>query len=119
MLALSIVLCSYAVALVPFKALLDPLLMPCFVRPRHTEKFDFHLLELPGAECKIARCDLITKRLTDLGDSERQFLSRSLKDVIEVDKDSMGPFRPEINFDRCFLHRTERGFEHQACGSRI
>src|SRR5215475_5918057 len=112
MLALPNVLRSYAVALVPCKALHDPLLMPCFVRPRHTEKLDLHLLELTGAERKIARRDLISKRLTDLGDSERQFLPRSLKDIVEVDKDSLSGFRPEINFDCRFLHRTERSFEH-------
>src|SRR5215510_12238725 len=116
MLALSNVLRSYAVALVPLKALVHPLSMPFFIRPRHTEKLDLHLLELTGAERKIAGRDLISERFTDLGDSERQFLPRSLKDIVEVDKDSVGGFRPEINFDRRFLHRTERGFEHQACG---
>src|SRR5262249_989322 len=116
MLALSNVLRSYAVTLIPCKTLLDPFSMPCFIRARHTEKFDLHLLELTGAERKIARRDLISERLSYLGDSERQFLPRSLKDIVEVDKDSLGGFRPEINFDRRFLHRTERGFEHQACG---
>src|SRR5262245_51156290 len=112
MFALSNIFFSYPVALVPPEALMNPLLMPCFIRARHTEKFDLHLLELPGAERKIARRDLISKRLTDLGDSEGQFLPRSLKDIVEIDKDSLGGFRSEINFDRRFLHRTERGFEH-------
>src|SRR5262245_65072137 len=119
MLALSNVLRSNAVALIPFKAFMDPLLMPCFIRARYAEKFDLHLLELTGAERKIARRDLISKRFTDLSDSERQFFPRSLKDIVEVDKDSLGRFRPEINFDRCFLHRTKRSFEHQACGPRL
>src|SRR5262249_3651689 len=116
MLSLANVFFSYAVALIPCKTLLDPLLMPCFIRARHTEKFDLHLLELTGAEGKIARRDLISKRLPDLGDSEGQLLPRSLKDIVEVDKDSLRGLRPEINFDCRFLHRTERGFEHQACG---
>src|SRR5215475_1705044 len=78
MLALSNVLRSYAVTLIPCKTLLDPFSMPCFIRARHTEKFDLHLLELTGAERKIARRDLTSKRFTDLGNSKKRFRPRSL-----------------------------------------
>src|SRR4030095_12039481 len=97
MLAETNIFLANAVSGVPGKALVDPLLVPFLIRSRQDKEFDLHLLEFPGAECKIPRRDLIPKRLTDLRDSEGQLLPRSLKDVVEIDKDSLGRLGPEIS----------------------
>ncbi len=61
----------YSVALIPLKALIDPLSMPFFIRPRHTKIFDLHLLELAGAESKVSGRNFVAKGLADLGNTKR------------------------------------------------
>src|SRR5258705_3463998 len=99
MLAETNIFLANAVSGVPGKALVDRLLMPFFIRSRQDKELDLHLLEFPGAECKIAWRDLITKRLADLRNAERQLLPRCLQNVVEIDKDPLGRFGAEIGLD--------------------
>ena len=50
------------------------------------EIFQFHLLKLPRAKCKIARVNLIPERLSYLCDAKRHFLARNLKNAFELNK---------------------------------
>src|SRR4029078_8544053 len=86
---------TQAVAAVPVEPLVDPVAVPlvCFVR--RDEELHLHLLELAHAEEEVAGGDLVAKRLPGLGDSERRLASRDLKDVLEVDEDSLCGLRPQ------------------------
>ena len=54
-----------------------PICEPLQFCARLAEEFQFHLFEFSGPEDKVARCDLISERLTYLCDSERNLLSGS------------------------------------------
>src|SRR3990172_359038 len=97
MLAQAQVLLAHAVARIPGEALVDPTLVPLLVRSRHDEKFDLHLLELAGAESKIARRDLVTERFADLGDAEGELHAHGLEHVVEVDEDALGGLRSQVS----------------------
>ena len=53
----------------------SPVIEPFEVRSRFTEEFKFHLFKFAHTENKVARCDFVTERFSDLSDSERNFLS--------------------------------------------
>ncbi len=73
----------------PVTAEASPILEPLKVCPRLTEKFQLHLLKLSGTECKIPRCNLISKRLSNLANAKRNLLSGSSLHILKVDKDAL------------------------------
>src|SRR6266498_2838860 len=60
---------------IPIVACLFPIFEPVRRALRFDEELHLHLLKLARAEDEIARGDLITERLTDLGDPEGDFLA--------------------------------------------
>ena len=109
---------SNAVFLIPCEPLVDPLLMPLLVCPGRYEVLDLHLLELAGAESKVAGCNLIAEGLADLCDTEGYLLSRGLEHIVEIDENALRGLRPEVSLRGGLSHRSEKGLEHQVRGLR-
>src|SRR5215204_220721 len=107
------VLFADAVFRIPSKAFIEPSLMPFLIGARHNEKLDFHLLKLTAAKSEISRRDLVTERLADLRDTEGQLHAHGLKNIIEVDENTLSGFRSQISHGGIFLHRTHKSLEHQ------
>ena len=77
------------------------------------EKLHFHLLEFPHPENELSGNYLIAECLSYLGNSERYFHPSGFLDIKEVDKDTLGSFRPQIDLARSFEGGTHLGREHQ------
>src|SRR5919197_6599260 len=107
------VLCAHAVLWIPSEALIDPFLVPFFIRSRHDEKLDFHLFEFAGAERKVPGRDLVTKRLADLRDAEGQLEAHGLQDVVKVHENALSGLGPEVSYGGIVLDRPHEGFEHE------
>src|SRR5215510_6879520 len=75
MLAETNIFLANAISRVPGKALVDPLLMPFFIRSRQDKELDLHLLEFPRPKSEVAGRDLIAKGFADLRNAEREFLA--------------------------------------------
>ena len=83
-----------------FLVIFDTLFFPV-LKPLHTvfpvaEEFHFHLGELPGTESKVTGIDLVTESLTDLGNTERKFLTGGNADKIIVNKNRLACFGTHI-----------------------
>ena len=76
------------------------------------EELQLHLLELPGPEGKIARRDLIAKRLADLGNAERNLLTGRLQHVLELGENGLRGFRTQIGDILVRLNGTHIGLQH-------
>ncbi len=83
------------------------------------EILHLHLFELPGAKHELARSDLIAKALPDLGDTEGELETMAPSDVVEVDEDALGRFRPEVDEVRLVFDRAHVGSEHEVEGARL
>ena len=81
---------------VPAVSLINPVLVPFFVRSWIDEELHLHLLKLARAENEVSRCDFVAERFTDLPNSERRFLPCSAGNVGKVDEDSLGRFGAQI-----------------------
>src|SRR5450631_2059195 len=77
---------------IKFQAFLQPILKKVLALLGPAKIFQLHLLEFAGPENKIARIDLVAEGLADLGNPERQLLSRDFQDVFELDKNGLGRF---------------------------
>ena len=97
----------------PVLAERSPVLKPFQIRPWFTEKLHLHLLKLTGTECKVARRNFISERLPDLADAERDLLSGSPLNILEVDEDSLGCLRTQIDRILRILRHTLECLEHQ------
>src|SRR4029077_9126362 len=109
----------------PRHALRLPVLEPFHVRlaarrlRRIDEELHLHLLELARAKDEVPRRDLIAECLADLRDAERDFLSRRLLDVHEVDEDSLRGFRTKIDDRGALLDRSHERLEHEIEEARL
>src|SRR5216683_1551990 len=107
---------------IPAEPCVDPVLMPLFVSARPDEVLHLHLLELAGPEDEVTRGYLVTERLTDLPDTERDLPARALQDVAVVDEDPLRRLRTQVRKARLVLHRSEVGaqqaVEHAGLGER-
>ena len=79
---------------------------------RGDEVFDFHLLELAGAEDEVAGVDFVTERLTDLGDAERQLHAAGIDHVLKVNEDTLRRFRAKVSRCGSVLHGADIRLEH-------
>jgi hypothetical protein len=78
------------------------------------EELDLHLLEFARAEGEVPRRDLVAKALADLGDAERDPHARAVENVLEVDEDALGGFRPQKRLAGFVAgHGADVGLEHQ------
>ena len=78
----------------PVAAEAPPILEPLEILARLTEKFQLHLLEFPCAECEIARRNLISKGLPDLGDSKGNLLPGRPLHILKVDENALRRLGP-------------------------
>src|SRR6266480_936244 len=77
----------------PLHILLDPFVNKGKVlRIRPNKVFHLHLFKLPRAKDKVARGDLVAKRLAYLGDAKRNFTSHCRLHVEKVNEDALGRF---------------------------
>jgi hypothetical protein len=98
---------------VPFHALRLPVLEPLHVRPRLDEELHLHLLELARTKDEVSGCDLVAKRLADLGNAERDLLARRLLDVEKIHVDALRSFRTQIDDGGRILERSHESLEHE------
>src|SRR5215212_4356759 len=117
LLALAEVLLIHTEVQVPVEALVDPVLVPLLIRAGLDEELHLHLLELARAEDEVARCDLVPKRLPDLGDPERHLHAARLQHVFEVDEDPLRRLGPQVSYVLGALDGPCVGLEHQIEGS--
>ena len=97
----------------PAAAELLPVGEPLQVRVGLAEELQLHLLELPGAEGKVAGGDLVAEALADLADAEGQLLPGGALHVGEVDEDALGGLGAEVDLVFRVLGHALEGFEHQ------
>ena len=102
-----------AKSLQPVDTELFPVCEPFEVCVRLTEEFQLHLLKLSGTEREVAGCDFIAEGLTDLTNTERDFLSGSTLYVLEVYENTLRGFGTQIYRILCILRNTLEGLEHQ------
>ena len=94
-------------------AVATPVLEPFQVGVRLAEELQFHLLELTDTEDKVARCDLVAERLTDLSNAEGQLFPGGALDVGKVYEDALCRLRTQIQFRLGILCNALIGLEHQ------
>ena len=97
----------------PVPAEILPVCEPLEICIRLAEELHFHLLELTGSESEVAGSDLVAERLTDLADSEGNFLSGSPLNVLEVNEDALRGLGSEIDGRCAALRNALEGLEHQ------
>src|ERR1043165_2312553 len=83
-----------AQVLVPRHSPIAPVLVPLPRRVRMAEELNLHLLEFARPKREIPRRDLVPKTLAGLRDPERNFHARAVANILEVDEDALGRFRP-------------------------
>ena len=103
----------HAEGLQPIDAVLLPVSEPLQVSTRLAEELQLHLLELPGTEGEVTRCNLVTEGLTNLSDTKRDLLSGGSLYVLEVYKDTLRSLRTEVYGILRILGNTLEGLEHQ------
>src|SRR5687767_11977198 len=83
------------------------------------EVFHLHLLKLACAKDEIPRCDFVPKRLSDLCDAKGQFASAGGQHVSEVNKNTLGRFRSQVDqrIWILFCRRAYVSLEHQVEGA--
>src|SRR3712207_2826390 len=101
---------------VPAGALVDPVLVPLLVGARLDEELHLHLLELAGAEDKVARRDLVAEGFALLRDPERHLHPARLEHVLEVHEDPLRCLWPEVCDVFRALDWPHVGLEHQIEG---
>ena len=97
----------------PVKTELFPICKPLQICSRLTEKFQFHLLKLTCTECKVTRCNLVTERFTNLGNTKWNFFTGSSLYVFEVHKNTLSSLRSQINRILGILCYSLKRLKHQ------
>ena len=77
------------------------------------EELHLHLFELPSSENELPWGYLVTECLPHLSDPEWQLEAIGAPDVLVVDEDALGSFRPQVNHVVIGLDRTDVSPEHQ------
>ena len=98
---------------IPVHTGLAPVLVPLLTFRRRDEELHLHLLELTSAEHEVARRDLVSERLPDLGDTERWALPTRVEHVGEVDEHALRRLGPKVNLRGGLGDRPGVGLEHQ------
>ena len=97
---------------VPIPAILQPVLVPFFVRSRLDEEFHFHLLEFTGPENEVTGRYLVAETLPGLPDTEGWFLACRIHHVQVVDEDPLGGLWSQVVQGAFILHRPHHGAKH-------
>ena len=111
----------------PVDAGVEPLAMEALpVGFRGDEVLDLHLLELAGAEDKVARGDLVAEGFADLGDTKGDLDPSGIDDVFIVGEDALGGLGAKVGrggvigegADFSFKHELELAWLSQGTGGR-
>ena len=97
----------------PVDAKRSPVGEPLQIGIRFTEEFQFHLFKFAGTEGEVSRRDLVSERLTDLSDTERDLLSGSSLHIFEIYKDTLSRLRSQVNGIFRILGNALERLEHQ------
>src|SRR5688572_8393978 len=97
----------------PSHAGVSPLLVPIQFGARTYEELHLHLLKFTHPKDKLTGDDLISKSLSDLGDSEGNLHSCSLLHIQKVHKNPLCSLRTQINGRGILRHRSHLGGKHQ------
>ena len=98
---------------VPFHAVLLPLFEPLHLGARTAEEFHLHLLELSHSEYELSCDDLVSERLSDLGDTERNLHAARLLDVEIFNEYSLCRLRTQVDLVVRLAGVADLGREHQ------
>src|SRR6188472_1566397 len=79
----------------------------------------FHLLKFPHSENELAGNNLISKCLTDLCYTEREFLPGGFLYIQKIDENPLGRFRSEVKFAFLARNVSKLGMKHQVKLSHI
>ena len=109
----TVVLGTHPEADVPFHAVLLPFLEPLHLGARTAEEFHLHLLELSHSEYELSRDDLVSERLSDLGDTERNLHAARLLDVEIFNEYSLCRLRTQVDLVVRLAGVADLGREHQ------
>ena len=82
---------------IPGHALGLPVVVPLLTFVWRNEVLHLHLFELTGSEDKVARRDLVTEALADLGDTKRGLLAAGVEHVHEVDEHALSGLRAQVD----------------------
>ena len=103
----------------PVEAGLDPEIVPLPAVVGVAEEFHFHLLKFARAEDEVARGDFVAEGLADLGDAEGDLDPHGIEDVLVVQEDALGGFRPEVGHVVLAGGGAHEGLEHQVEAARF
>ena len=82
------------------------------------EHLQLHLLKLAHAEDEVSWADLVAERLADLGDAERDLLSRRITHVLVLHVGALRRLGAEIDHRGILFNRAHEGLEHQIESAR-
>src|ERR1035437_1018534 len=105
-----------AIARVPGKPFVAPVLMTTRAVCRWDEELKLHQLELSCAEDEVAGCDLVSECLPELGDPERRPAPRGGEDVEDVHEHALSRVVPEVGNRRGAFDRSGVGWNHEVDG---
>ena len=81
--------------------------------PGADKELHLHLFEFAHAENKLAGHDLVAESFAGLCNAEWDFHPAGFLHIQEIDKNTLGCFRTEVNHVGILAHRTHLGGEHQ------
>ena len=96
---------------VPGLAVVNPVLVPFFVRARLHEELQLHLLKFAGAEDEVTGGDFVTEGLTYLANAKRRLLTRGAHNVGEVDENTLRGFRTQVVQAGFIIYRAQEGLK--------
>ena len=83
------------------------------------EEFEFHLLELAGAEGEVLGGDFVAEGFADLADAEGDLHAGGVEDVLELGEDGLGGFGAEVGDVGLGGGGAEVGLQHEVEGAGL
>ena len=103
----------YAQVQQPVPAEGTPILEPFHILAWLAEELQLHLLKFTHTENEVAGGNLIAEGFADLRDTSRQFFAGGAHHILEIHKDALRRFRPQINLVGGVFRHAGIGLEHQ------
>ena len=97
----------------PVLAEVLPVVEPLKVCVRLAEELKLHLLKLSCSESEVSRSDFVSERLTNLSNTEWDFLSCCSCDVCKVYENTLSCFRSQVKLVFSVFCNTLESFEHK------
>ena len=83
------------------------------------EEFHLHLFKLTRTENEVTRCNFVAEAFSNLSDTEREFDSRTIHHILEVNKHTLRGFGAQERSVSLTTQRTEGRLEHQVELTRV